>query len=270
MGGPPPASSVQYLTKTKRSERSLELFCIFALTFAALCLYCFNLGDMPLRDWDEATVAQVAKEISRHSPEALHWLFPSLNGEPYLNKPPLMHNLIAEAFRLWGVNEFAARIPGAFLTALSVPVLYGLARELFSLRLPALLTALTYLTMLPVVRHGRLAMLDGPVLCFGIMTLWAVLRCRRDLRWSLVVGLSIALVGLTKGIMMAGLWGAIAFAFLLWDTPRLLLSFYGLLGFILGSLPLWAWYGAQWIHYQDLFISTNLWSQSFSRIFNEV
>jgi hypothetical protein len=36
-----------------------------------------GLGNLPLRDWDEATIAQVAKEISQTPLEQLRWLFPS-------------------------------------------------------------------------------------------------------------------------------------------------------------------------------------------------
>ncbi|NJL22484.1 MAG: phospholipid carrier-dependent glycosyltransferase, partial [Leptolyngbyaceae cyanobacterium SM1_3_5] len=109
-------------------------------------------ADLPLRDWDEGLVAQVAREIARSTDS---WLFPSIAGQPYLNKPPLVHVLIANAFHLGGVNEWTARLPGAILTAFSVPLLYGLGRELFHRRTPAAFAALVYLTWLPVVRQGR-------------------------------------------------------------------------------------------------------------------
>lgn len=246
-----------------------ERLWIIGLLGAAIALYCLDLGNLPLRDWDEGTVAQVAREIYTAPQGSLRWLFPTLWGEPYLNKPPLVHNLIALAYRFGGVNEWTARLPSAILTACSVPLLYGVGREVFRLRKPALFSALIYLTWLPVVRHGRLAMLDGTVLCFEVMLFWCVLRARRDVRWGLGIGISLGLIGLTKGIM-AGLLGVIALAFLAWDTPRLLRSVYLWLGIGLGSFPVLAWYTAQWIQMGETFVSTGLIQQSFARIWTEV
>ncbi len=235
------------------------------LLVAAGLLFGVNLGGVPLRDWDEGTVAQVAREIWRSPPGALTWLHPTIAGEPYLNKPPLMHWLMAGAFRWGGVNEWTARLPGASLTALSVPLLYGVGRELFVRRTPAIFAALVYLTLLPVVRHGRLAMLDGAVLCFFLLLIFCVLRMRRNLRWGLGVGLAFGLLCLTKGVV-ALLIGAIALAFVLWDTPRLLTSAYVWVGLFLGSAPVVTWYSAQWQHYGQQFVNTGLLSQSFDRL----
>ena len=233
-------------------DRWVDRLWLLGLLLAAGVLYGVNLGDLPLRDWDEGTVAQVARDIWRSPSGSFVWLHPTIAGEPYLNKPPLIHWLMASAFRLGGVNEWTARFPGAMLTAISVPLLYGLGRELFARRTPAIFAALTYLTLLPVVRHGRLAMLDGAVLCFGLLLIFCVLRARRDLRWGLGVGLAFGLLCLTKGIV-ALLLGAIAIAFILWDTPRLLTGSYVWSGVLLGSIPVVAWYWAQWQHYGQAF-----------------
>ncbi|MGK7918011.1 MAG: ArnT family glycosyltransferase [Prochloraceae cyanobacterium] len=250
-------------------ERWLETACILGLLVAALVLYCLNLGGLPLRDWDEGTVAQVAKEIWQAPKDSSGWLFPTLWGEPYLNKPPLVHVLIALFYSLGGVNEWTTRLPSAILTAVSVPLLYSIGREIFPTRIPALFSALIYLTLLPVVRHGRLAMLDGAVLCFAMLTIWATLRARRDLRWTMVAGIGFGLICLTKGIVGL-LVGAIALLFLVWDTPRLVTSAYLWLGILLGSMPAIAWYFAQYLHYSEAFVSTNIVGQSLQRIYASV
>lgn len=246
-----------------------ERLIVIALLVAGLLLFTINLGYLPLRDWDEGTVAQVAREIWQADPSSDRWLFPTLWGEPYLNKPPLIHDFIAACFALGGVNETMARLPSALLMSFSVPLFYTLGKELFSTRQPALISALIYLTCLPLVRGGRLAMLDGAVVCFGIVLVWSVLRSRRDLRWCLGVGLSLSAIGLTKGIM-AILLGGIAFGFLAWDTPRLFRSFYFWGGLLLGSLPVFSWYGLQWLHYQDAFVETTVFAQSLRRIWQPV
>lgn len=239
------------------------------LLLAALVLYWINLGKLPLRDWDEATVAQVAREIWRSPSDALTWLHPTIAGVPYFNKPPLIHWLIALCYRVGGVNEWTTRLPGATLTALSVPLLYGIGRELFARKTPAIFAALIYLTLLPVARHGRLAMLDGAVLCFFLLLIFCLLRTRRDLRWGLGVGLACGLLGMTKGIIVIPL-ATIALIFTVLDTPRLLSSGYVWLGVLIGSFPLLVWYVAQWRFYGQTFIRISLFNQSLDRTWQPV
>jgi 4-amino-4-deoxy-L-arabinose transferase-like glycosyltransferase len=250
-------------------DRWSERLLIAGLLVAALFVFTTHLGNVSLRDWDEGTVAQVAKEIWRSPSGSLTWLYPTLQGEPYLNKPPLMHVLIAFAYHLGGVNEWTSRLPGAILTAISVPFLYGIGREMFGGRSPALIAALVYLTFMPVVRHGRLAMLDGACLCFFLIALWCLLRSRRDPRWALGVGIGLGLVCLTKGLLGV-LLGAIALGFLAWDSPRLLTSLYLWNGIFIGGSPVLAWYGAQWIHYGDAFVGTHVMTQSLDRVWTSV
>ena len=250
------------------SDTWIDQLLVLGLLLAALLLFTINLG-IPLRDWDEGTVAQVAREIASAPVQSLKWLYPTLAGEPYLNKPPLIHILIAASYKVFGINEWSTRLLPASLTAISIPLLYGVGREIFKSRTPAIFSALIYLTLLPVVRHGRLAMLDGSVLCFLLLMILCVLRSRRDLRWCLGAGIAFGLICLTKGIMGV-LLGAIAVLFLLWDTPRLLTSRFFWLGIMLGSIPVVAWYTAQWLHYGQLFIGTGILGQSLARIWHPV
>jgi len=243
----------------------LGLFCL------ALILFTSNLGSLPLRDWDEGIIAQVSREILQGwQEEANTWLYPTIHQTPYLNKPPLIHWLVAWSYHLGGVNETTARLPSALLTALSVPCLYALVREIINQRLSAIFTGLVYLTLMPVIRHGRLAMLDGAVLLFWIITLWCILRCRRDLRYALPAGIALGLLGLTKGILLAVLLGAIALIFLWWDTPRLLFNKYFWLGISLGMIPLGLWYIAQFWYYGLYFLKSNLLNQSLKRVWENV
>jgi len=255
--------------KIPKSDSWVEGLWILGLLLAAVILFSINLGSLALRDWDEGTVAQVAREIASTPFGSRQWLYPTLWGEPYLNKPPLLHWLIAIAYKIGGVNEWTTRLPAAMLTAFSVPLLYGVGREIFKGRTPAIFSALIYLTLLPVVRHGRLAMLDGPVLCFLLLMIWCVLRSRRDLRWTLGAGIGLGLVWMTKG-MMGLLLGAIAVVFLAWDTPRLLTSWHLWTGVFLGIIPVAAWYGLQWQYYGQQFINTGIMGQSLGRIWAPV
>jgi 4-amino-4-deoxy-L-arabinose transferase-like glycosyltransferase len=254
----------------QRGDRQTDWLITLGLLMAAIVLFTINLGELPLRDWDEGLVAQVAREIWQAPFDSLTWLHPTLWGEPYFNKPSLIHSLIAVMYSLSGVNEWTTRLPSALLTAVSVPLMYGVAREIFYPRPPAVFAALVYLTCLPVARHGRLAMLDGAILCFLLLLLWCLLRTRRDYRYALGVGIGFGLICLTKGIMVGVLLGTIAAVFIGWDTPRLLRSPHLWLGVGLGSVPVALWYVAQWQHYGQTFLDKNLVDQSLQRIWQDV
>ena len=250
--------------KLRQGEIWLEFLYITSLFVAALILFLVNLGELPLLDLNEGIVAQVAKEIFEQPERLSQWIFPTLWGEPYLAQPPLIHGLIAIAYKIFGVNEFATRLPGALLGIGSVLLVYSIGREIYVARFPALCSALIYLTCLPIVRYSRLAMSDGALLCFELVTVWAILRSRRDLRWSWMAGTGLGLISLTKGTIALQIL-VVVIGFLIWDTPRLLTSPYFLSGFFLGITPAVGWYAAHWLHYYRLLNIRNilnvLWGQ---------
>ena len=248
-----------------------DRLCLFGLFVAAIVLYTSGLGNLPLRDWDEGIVAGVARNIWRSSPGSFTWLYPTINyGDPYWNKPPLIHWLIAISYSLFGVSEWSTRIVPAIISASSVPLLYLIGREVFVTRLTAVFSALVYLTLLPIARHGRVAMLDGAIACWFCLALWCLLRGRRASLWLLGTGFALGLVCLTKGMMMGILFGVIIVIFIAWDSPRLLRSIYLWGGLLLGIIPAIAWYGLQYLHYGEQFFNVNLGTQTFSRIWQPV
>lgn len=243
---------------------------LLVLLFISSCLWLIFLGNLPLRDWDEGTIAQVAREIYRNQFDKMIWLYPTLAGEPYHNKPPLIHWLIAVAYSLGGVNEWTTRLPSALLTAVGVPLLYSVANLVFNQTLPALFTALVYMTMLPVVRHGRLAMLDGAVITFFLLLLFCILKSRNQRIYALGIGFSLGLITLTKGMIVLPL-GVIAGLFILINRQFYLCkSFYCWLGILLGNAFPVVWYIAQWQHYGENFLQINFQSQTFARLTESV
>ncbi len=239
---------------------------LIILLVLALILWLLFLGNLPLRDWDEGIYALVSREIYREH----HWIYPTINNQPFLLKPPLTFWLISLTYHLGGVNEFTTRFFPAFLTCLGVPLLYLLGKELFKENLPSLYSSLVYLTLLPIVRHGRLAMLDGMSITFFILLLFCLLKCKDDKRWSLGVGFCFSLIILTKGLLVI-LFAAIAFLFLLFNQQFLLLInpiFW--IGLILGIMPSFAWYYAQFQHYGNQFLEVHFLSQGFSRVSQSV
>ncbi|HEY9891186.1 MAG TPA: glycosyltransferase family 39 protein [Candidatus Sericytochromatia bacterium] len=256
--------------RIRKTERWVERLWVLGLLLAALLVFGINLGSLPLSDWGEGTVALVAREITKAPFESWRWFYPTLDGKPYLESPPLLYLLIAAAYKIAGVNEWTTRLPGAILSAFSVPILYGIGREIFPARQSAIFSSLIYLTLFPVVCRGRLALSDGMALGFLMLMIWCVLRSRRDLRWALGVGFGFSLIALSKGFVLALSSGAIVFLFLSWDTPRLLTSFYWWLGLLLGSVPGVAWYAFGVLKYGQGFITTGIFNQPLQPIWLSV
>ncbi len=202
----------------------IESFYLLGLLLAAILLFGLHLGSLPLTS-EETLVVENARQIQERT-----MVF------------PLVPRLISLSSALFGINNaWTIRLPCALLTAISVPLLYSLSRELYVTRWPGLFASLMYLMSLPVVCSGRLANITGASLCFMVWTIACLLRSRRNLSWSLGVGLGLTLMILTDGISFLIL-ATVIVVFLSWDTPRLLTSRYFLTGVFLGMLPSLLWY----------------------------
>jgi 4-amino-4-deoxy-L-arabinose transferase-like glycosyltransferase len=81
-----------------------------------LALLVFRLVAVPLVGRDEPRYARVAVEMHR----AGEWVTPTLQGRPWLEKPPLFYWLAGAAFSLLGETETAARLPSVLATVLLV------------------------------------------------------------------------------------------------------------------------------------------------------
>jgi 4-amino-4-deoxy-L-arabinose transferase-like glycosyltransferase len=88
------------------------------------------LGSHPLLVQDEARYSEVAREMI-----ALHdYITPHLNGTVLLDKPVLFYWLQVSAFKLFGLNEWAARLWPALLGLCGCLMTYVTARNLYDRR----------------------------------------------------------------------------------------------------------------------------------------
>jgi 4-amino-4-deoxy-L-arabinose transferase-like glycosyltransferase len=92
------------------------------LLLAGFCgfLFFFGLAYFGLIGADEPRYAQVAREmLARHD-----WITPTLGGKPWLEKPPLYYWQAMLAYSIFGVSDWAARLPSAIDATLMVVVTY--------------------------------------------------------------------------------------------------------------------------------------------------
>jgi len=101
-------------------------FALF-LAAASFLLFFYGLGAVGFIGPDEPRYAQVAREMLRSG----DYITPRLNGQPWLEKPPLYYWLMAASFRIFGMKEWAARLPAALAAAGFLPLFGWLARRLY-------------------------------------------------------------------------------------------------------------------------------------------
>ena len=215
----------------------------------AALLALIGLGDLPLRDFDEATVARVAFELRHELGEAP--LLPTLWGSPYLNKAPGLHGLIAGLIRVTTPAdelpaEWVVRLVPAGLSCLVVPIGGWLQWRLRpGDRASAVATSVILLSLLPVARHGRLAMLDGTQLTAMALLWLAILELHSSQRsgyWGLTAGLMASTMLLLKAPLLVPCGMAAGIAVVWgqeWKTWKLASAGAGL---VIGLLPGMGWH----------------------------
>lgn len=100
---------------------------IFWAVAAALFFIPF-LGGVHLFDWDEINFAEISREMILQQ----DYLRVSIDFEPFYQKPPLFFWFQVLAMKIFGVNEFAARLPNAVCGMITIVLLYNLGRRLYN------------------------------------------------------------------------------------------------------------------------------------------
>src|SRR5881409_2444321 len=135
-----------------RLAQGMMVFPLAAILLLAM------LGRSDLFNPDEPREAEIAREMWASG----DFLVPRLNGEPFLEKPPLFYWLVVPVYRLAGdPGEFGARLVPAIAGVLSVLLLYLFGRDLVGER-GALLGSLVLLTSFQFFWTSRRCMIDMP------------------------------------------------------------------------------------------------------------
>jgi 4-amino-4-deoxy-L-arabinose transferase-like glycosyltransferase len=85
----------------------------------------FLLGQLSLIDPDEGRYAGSAWEMVKSG----QYLIPTLNADLRINKPVLFYWAVALSYKIFGINEFAARFPSALSGLILIISLYFFAKK---------------------------------------------------------------------------------------------------------------------------------------------
>lgn len=235
---PAPDRALHALTRNASSSAARESVrqALVLLLLAAVCAFAFQ-GTRHLWEPDEGRYTNVALRMVQTG----DWINPSLDEEHlHFTKPPLTYWLIGASYRLFGINEWAARLPNALAFMLTALLVFGIAQVLVPQR--ALLAAAIWTTLLGPVAGANVVSTDTLLALWETLALFAFVRSgalseRPIERWHIVLmWIAFALAFLTKGPPgLLPLGGIIAW--LIWmrraGELRRLFASPGLLAFLL-------------------------------------
>ena len=237
-------------------DRSHQVLLLLALLALSGLLFFLGLGDMGLTDRDEGRNAEAGREMF----DSGDHLTPTFNGELRVAKPVFLYWLMDRSYRLFGVNEFAARFPSA-LFGVGLILIHYLFLAHQRDRTIALFGALMLLLNLEILGLGRMALTDSVLIFFTTASLygfWLGLHGEGGVRrWIWVFYVGMALATLTKGPVGFALPLIVAALYLTW-TRRWLdywqkgVPLAGMLLFLLLAAP---WYAAMFLVHGEAYAS---------------
>ena len=251
------------------SLRALSPRGTWILLGLSTALVLFRLGSLPLLGPDEPRYARVAVEMARSG----DFVTPTLQGQPWLEKPVLFYWLAACAYRVLGENELAARLPSLFALLLLVG-----STALFGARLASgaagLHAGFVLATSLLAFAYGHAASMDmllAATVSAGVGLIGLRLL---GIAGKLAVPVGCAFLGLAtlaKGPIGFLLPGLVVAGFLLATRDRSLLrpvlSPWGLLLFVLTAGP---WYAATSLAQGPAFVDVFLLNHNLARFTSTV
>jgi 4-amino-4-deoxy-L-arabinose transferase-like glycosyltransferase len=219
------------------------------LFLVVVAFYFYGLGYLPLLGPDEPRYAQVAREmLLRHD-----LITPTLGGRTWFEKPALLYWMMIASFKLFGVSEWAARLPAAVSGVLTVAAVFCIGHRVAGKYADGRLasdslhglhvgfwSALAAATTIGLVGFSRAASFDILLtmtttwsLAFYILSQWEENTRRRQLflvGFYSFIGLSLLAKGLIGIVIPAGVVffyhlfrkrfpGRPVFVSLFWGTP---------------------------------------------------
>lgn len=202
------------------------------LLFSCFMAFYWGLSSYDLLNNNEGLYAQIAWEMLENK----DFVIPTLNGVPYIEKPPMLYWLVAGSHTLFGKSVWAARfVPATFglLTVLSLLLFHtSLGQRKRGLQAATLLSS-----SLGFAIFSRMVFFDVLLTAFFTFTLLSFYLWEQTnkKRWKRLFYGFLGCAVLTKGLLSLCLAGAICLWFLAWKyrSFKKVLSLWDTLGVIL-------------------------------------
>jgi 4-amino-4-deoxy-L-arabinose transferase-like glycosyltransferase len=224
------------------TDRNKLLFLQLALVVGVCCFFFFfGLGAFGLTGADEPRYAQIAREmLARHD-----WIVPTLNGAPWLEKPALLYWKMMNSYSIFGVSDWAARLPAAFhATALVLGIFFFMRRFRFASELDAAMIAASSAGMIGFGRGASTDMLVSAPFALAMMSWWTWHQTNKKLWLVIFYGL-LGVGALAKGPVAPALAVLVVGAYaLLRRDAKIFLRSLSLIGFALFAAIVLPWFVA--------------------------
>jgi 4-amino-4-deoxy-L-arabinose transferase-like glycosyltransferase len=157
------------------SDDWLKRYAPYLLAAIALLILLPANHLIPLIDRDEPRFAQATREMIQRG----EWIVPYFNNQYRFDKPILIYWIMRAAYAVFGVNEFAARLPSVLSTILFVLIVFHMGSRWFSVR-AGFFAAFGLLTCAQVLMHGRSAVADMPMVAMVALAQYALFELLHD------------------------------------------------------------------------------------------
>ena len=135
--------------------------------------------------WNEVYYSYIARGFSEYGPLTQY----DLNYGTVVISSPLVPWLMYGSFQLFGVVEWAARLPHLIFGIITLVLFYLLVRDLYGRRMGLVATFLAA-TLPGIVFYSRNVQLESVATCFGIAALYTLLlSVRREQRGWFVISI---------------------------------------------------------------------------------
>ena len=183
------------IMKSKQRYILWAVLIVAALSISAL---------IPLTDPSEARYATIAKTMVQTGDVWAPHVWVDGKLIPFMGKPPLGFWMMAGAMKLFGINEFSARLPSVFSAILLLVIMFTVLNRYFS-RDIAVASSLITLTTTSFFVLANTAMVDAVLMLFSMGAVFfyyaylseETLTTKKN--WSRLVFIFLGLAFITKG-----------------------------------------------------------------------
>jgi hypothetical protein len=190
---------------------------IFLTGLIAALVFIPFIGNCPLFDWDEVNFAECAREMVVSG----DYSHVQLNYRPFWEKPPLFIWLQALSMNIFGVNEFAARLPNGICSIVTLICIFKAGNKFHSPKFGVIWTLLYASTLLPHL-YFKSGLIDPWFNLFIFLSIYNSIgfinnpHGKKEMWMAVPAGLFLGLAVLTKGPAALVIVGSALLAFYAW------------------------------------------------------
>lgn len=242
----------------------LTFFEKLLLFFLVLSSFFLTLGSIPLFDLDEGAFSEATREMLLNK----NFITTYLNGELRFDKPILIYWFQSISVSLFGLNEFALRLPSAISSLLWVSAIFLFTKKYFNFN-SGLYAALAFIASLQIALISKAAIADAMLNLYITLSMFSIyiFYVTRQNKYIYLTFIFIALGVLTKGPIAVIIPFFVSFLFFLIKNQiklwfMAILNIRGILIFLAIALP---WYILEYMEQGQLFIDGFFLKHNISR-----